>query len=129
MRNWTVKMKIISKEFEVVNDRKIKCTLTINPMVDLLNDCIATAYDVNDVSWMDKVTFVGYSVCHKDDEFSLEKGKKIAFSKEKIKAYKKFVKVFSDALRKSERQTEELIEDLKKLQRVLVHERIYVEGF
>lgn len=109
-----VKLTILSKEFEILNDKKIRCILTVRPKVDLKNDNIVNAFERHNVSWKDKSVFVGTAVCSSEDEFSVEKGRQIAFSSAKRKAYRKFLNVFADALRMCERQHEELIEDTKK---------------
>lgn len=124
-----VKLTTVSKKFKVLDGNKVECTLVVSPKVDILNDSIQNAFDINDVPFMSVVTFKGYAVCHKDDTFSLEKGERVAFSNAKIKAHKKFLKVYKDALSITAKRELELLNDVKKLQNNLKNEVDFASKF
>lgn len=93
------RVQIVERSFYVNHDKKTvtcvikteSCTLN-HPSRDYINSAV---WETHDKALFSDHTFVGIAKCSPLDEFNEEKGKRIAESKAKVKAFKAYNKMYT----------------------------------
>ena len=137
-----LRLRIIEKKF-TRKDGMVSCQVMVMPTIDgkdagtvypllYLNNSptLRNSYTMeSDGEHVRVFVFVGKSVCRVDEDFDLNTGKSIAFSKVMTEAYKFMIAMFKDALNEKLGETSRLTADIERMIGIVSRESTYMNKF